>query len=381
MTRLGATFAHAPRSAVREMLERALARPGTVHLELGDPDFDTPPHIVEAANRAAAEGFTHYTPSAGLPSLRELIAARVRATAEQVVVTTGAAGGLFALLRVLLDAGDELLVPDPGWTGYAAIAGALGARVRSYALDRGRGFALDPAAVEAALTPAARAIALNSPGNPAGAVADRDSLRRVVELAARHDLWVVSDEAYEAFVFEGSHTSAAAAADGPVIGVFTCSKTYAMTGWRVGWVVAPPDVAPLVARAQEASVTCVSTISQKAAEAALAGPQDAVDEMRSAYAARLERATRLLDGAGIGYMRPQGGLYLLVDVSPSGLSSRDFALSLLDEHGVAVVPGSAFGPGAEGLVRVSLCVAQERLDEGLARLAAAVKEDVGAHAQ
>jgi aspartate/methionine/tyrosine aminotransferase len=229
--------------------------------------------------------------------------------------------------------------------------------------------------VEAALTPATRAIALNSPGNPAGAVADRDTIRSVVELAARHDLWVVSDEAYEAFVFEGSHTSAAAAAEGPVISVFTCSKTYAMTGWRIGWVVAPPEVARLVARAQEATVTCVSTVSQKAAEAALGGPQECVEEMRAAYVGRLERATRLLDEAGVGYMRPQGGLYLLVDVSPSGLSSRDFALSLLDEHGVAVVPGSAFGPGAEGLVRVSLCVAEDRLEDGLTRLAAAVKEE------
>jgi aspartate aminotransferase/aminotransferase len=381
MTRLGETFAHAPRSGIREMLERALARPGTVHLELGDPDFSTPAHIVDAAHRAAAEGFTHYTPAAGLPSLRELIAARVRAAAEQVVVTTGACGGLFALLRVLLDAGDELLVPDPGWTGYAAIAGALGARVRSYALDRSRGFALDPVAVETAVTPATRAIALNSPGNPAGNVADRDALRRVVDLAEQHDLWVVSDEAYEAFVYEGAHTSAAAASEGPVIGVFTCSKTYAMTGWRVGWVVAPPDVARLVARAQEATVTCVSTVSQKAAEAALAGPQDAVEEMRVVYAGRLERATRLLDEAGVSYVRPQGGFYLLVDVSPSNLSSSDFATALLDEHGVAVVPGSAFGAGAEGLVRVSLCSAEDRLDEGLARLAAAVKEDGGADAR
>src|SRR5262249_44761880 len=161
--------------------------------------------------------------------------------------------------------------------------------------------------------------------------------------------------------------------------VFTCSKTYAMTGWRVGWVVASPEVARLVARAQEATVTCVSTVSQKAAEAALGGPQECVAEMLAAYAGRLERAMKLPAGAGVGYVRPPGGLFLLVDVAPSGLSSRDFALSLLDEHGVAVVPGSAFGPGAEGLVRVSLCVAEDRLDEGLARLAAAVKEDrVGA---
>lgn len=384
MTRIGSTFANVPRSAVREMLERALERPDTVRLELGDPDFATPSHIVEAAHRAAASGFTHYTPAAGLASLREQIAARVTDAnrfvvhTEQVVVTTGACGGLFALLRVLLDPGDQVLVPDPGWTGYGAIAGTLGASVGTYALDRDRRFALDVAAVADALTPATRVVVVNSPGNPAGNVADEPALRGLVELAERHGLWLVSDEAYEAFVLEGTHTSVAASAPGPVISVFTCSKTYAMTGWRVGYLVAPPEVAQLVARAQESIVASVSAVSQKAAEAALSGPQDAVAHMRSVYERRLGAATRLLDEAAVSYVRPQGAFYLLVDIACSGLDSRTFALSLLDDYGVAVVPGSAFGLGAEGLVRVSLCVADDAIEEGLSRLVRSLKARVAA---
>jgi aspartate aminotransferase len=384
MTKVGSTFANVPRSAVREMLERALARPDTVRLELGDPDFATPPYVVDAAYSAAASGFTHYTPAAGLASLRERIASRITEAngfdvhAEQVVVTTGACGGLFALLRVLLDPGDQVLVPDPGWTGYAAIAGTVGASVGTYTLDRSRRFALDVAAVAAALTPATRVVVVNSPGNPAGNVADEAALRSLVELADRHGIWIVSDEAYEAFVFEGTHTSVAATAPGPVISVFTCSKTYAMTGWRVGYLVAPPEVAQLVARAQESMVASVSAVSQKAAEAALSGPQHAVAHMRSVYERRLDAATRLLDGAAVSYVRPQGAFYLLVDIAPSQVDSRTFALALLDDHGVSVVPGSAFGPGAEGLVRVSLCVADEAIEEGLSRLARSLNARVAA---
>ena len=383
MTRLS-SFADVQRSAIREMLERALARPDTIRLELGDPDFTTPPHIVEAALRAASEGFTHYTPSVGLPSLREAVADRIRSmngfacAPDEIVVTTGACGGLYALLRVLADPGDEVLVPDPGWTGYASIAAFVGASARPYALDRDSGFGLDVAAVERALTPHTRAIVVNSPSNPTGSVERREALAALVELATEHDCWLVSDEAYESFVFDGAHVSAAACADGPVISVFTCSKTYAMTGWRVGYLVAPREVAASAARAQEAVVSSVSSVSQKAAEAALTGPQDAVDQMRAAYRRRLELATSLLDELQVPYVRPAGAFYLLVDVAAAGVDSRTFALALLDEHGVAVVPGSAFGAGAEGLVRVSLCVAEDAISEGLQRLGSALATRVAA---
>jgi aspartate/methionine/tyrosine aminotransferase len=378
VTRLAASFAAVPRSGVRAMLERASARPGTLHLELGDPDFATPEHVVDAALAAARAGFTHYTPSAGLSSLREVIAdvaqARhgIAATPASVTVTTGACGALFSTLRVLLDPGDEVLVPDPGWSGYGAIVGMLGGVARPYPV------AGLVAALEERVTAATRAVVVNVPGNPAGNVASPAEIADVVSFAERRGLWVVADEAYEAFSYADDRCLAGSLGSSSVISVFTCSKTYAMTGWRVGYVVAPPDVATAVARAQEATVTSVSSVSQKAAEAALAGPQDCVVEMRDAYRARLATVTSSLDEAGVPYAAPRGAFYVLVGIRSSGRSSADFAAHLLDEHGVAVVPGSAFGAEGEGTVRISACVAAETLADGVARLVGALRSEVAA---
>jgi aspartate aminotransferase len=380
VSRLAPSFAAVPRSGVRAMLERASARPGTLHLELGDPDFATPPHVVEAALAAARAGFTHYTPSAGLPSLRDVIAEvavtrhGIAATAEWVTVTTGACGGLSSTLRVLLDPGDEVLVPDPGWSGYAAIAGMLGGVARPYPVPLEGG--LDVAALEERATASTRGVVVNLPGNPVGNVASPADVAEVVSFAERRGLWVVADEAYEAFSYADERCLAGSLGSPSVISVFTCSKTYAMTGWRVGYVVAPPDVATAVARAQEATVTSVSSVSQKAAEAALAGPQDCVTTMREAYCTRLGTVTSALDDAAVPYATPRGAFYVLAGIRSSGLSSTDFAARLLDEHGVAVVPGSAFGAAGEGTVRISACVAAEPLAEGVARLVAALRSEL-----
>jgi aspartate aminotransferase len=385
MNGLAASFGAVPRSGVRAMLERANARPGTLHLELGDPDFATPQHVIDAACAAARSGFTHYTPAAGLPSLRAAAAdvAQTRhgieACPEQVTVTTGACGGLFATLRALLDPGDEVLVPDPGWSGYAAIVGTLGGVARPYILPVGRnGFKLDPDAVEACASPATRAIVVNSPSNPAGNVATRAEVEAVAALAERRGLWLIADEAYEAFVYGGERCLAGSLGSPSVISVFTCSKTYAMTGWRVGYVVAPREVAAAVGRVQEAVVTSVSSVSQKAAEAALTGPQDCVVSMRDAYRARLDGVMLALDRAAVPYARPSGAFYVLVGIGAAGLSSSDFALRLLEDHGVAAVPGSAFGASAEGMVRVSACVAQETLADGVERIVRALVEEAPA---
>jgi aspartate/methionine/tyrosine aminotransferase len=300
----------------------------------------------------------------------------IEATPACVTVTTGACGGLAATLRVLLDPGDEVLVPDPGWSGYAAIVGTLGGVARRYPVGLEAG--LDVASIEELVTPATRAVVVNLPGNPAGNVASSGEVAAIVALAERLGLWVVADEAYEALSYADDRCLAGALGSSAVISVFTCSKTYAMTGWRVGYVVAPPDVAAAVARAQEATVTSVSSVSQKAAEAALAGPQVCVDEMRAAYRARLDTVTAALDAAGLPYARPQGAFYVLAGIGASGLTSADFAARLLDEHGVAVVPGSAFGGGAEGTVRISACVAADTLAEGVRRLVAALRSEVAA---
>ncbi|HEU0335496.1 MAG TPA: aminotransferase class I/II-fold pyridoxal phosphate-dependent enzyme [Gaiellaceae bacterium] len=373
-----------PRSGIRGIMELALELPDAIRLEIGDPDFPTPPHIVEAAAEAARAGFTHYAPGIGLSSLRELIAEKVVArngfacTPDRVVVTTGACGALHASFLVLLDPGDEVLVPDPGWTTMTPMALAAGVTPVPYALDRRRAFALDPAAVEARIGPRTRALVVNSPGNPTGAVASREALEQVLDLADRHGLWLISDECYEELVFEGEHLSPASLGDPDrVLSVFSFSKTYAMTGWRIGYAVGPPAVVRQLAKAQEAVVSSSSTVSQKAAEAALLGSQEAVAGMRDAYRRRRDAAFQRLDADGIAYARPSGAFYLMVDVSTTPETSEDFALRLLRDQHVAVVPGSAFGAGGEGYVRVSLAAAADAIEAGLARLALALRPPPG----
>jgi aspartate/methionine/tyrosine aminotransferase len=365
------------------MAELARTVPDVLNLGVGDPNFVTPPHVIEAAAQAAREGFTKYTASDGFATLRELIAVKVRARnglaapVEQVVVTTGGCGGLFTSLLVLVDPGDEVLLPDPGWANYPPMAHVLEARPVFYPLDPARDWEPDLDALEALVSPRSTVVVVNSPGNPTGAVYGPEVLAGVLDLAARHDLWVISDECYDEIVFEGVHTSTATIGEPDrVLTVFTFSKSYAMTGWRVGYVVAPPPVAQALGKAQEPVVGNASSISQKGAEAALSGPQDCVREMRDAYRDRRDTAAAILDERGIGYVRPRGAFYLMADVSPAG-ESLAFAKRLLQEEHVSVVPGSAFGPGGEGWVRVSLCVDPGTLAAGLDRLGTALSRYSG----
>jgi aspartate/methionine/tyrosine aminotransferase len=366
-----------PRSGIRAIMELALSLPDVVRLDIGDPDFPTPAHIVEAAAQAARAGFTHYSPGAGLASLREVIAARVAerhgfsCTPERVVATTGACGGLYSSFLALLDPGDEVLIPDPGWTTLVPMALAAGTNPVPYRLIRGGdGFALDVAAIEERLGPRTRAVVVNSPGNPTGAVASRRALEDLLDLAGRHGIWLISDECYEEIVFERAHVSPLALGDPDrVVGVFSLSKSYAMTGWRIGYVTAAPDVVRAIVKAQEPVVSSASTISQKAAEAALLGPQTAVAAMRHEYRRRRDAALSLLDELGITYARPSGAFYVMVDASGTGETSQELAHRLLLEHRVAVVPGSAFGEGGEGMMRVSLASPWETIEAGLRRFA------------
>jgi aspartate/methionine/tyrosine aminotransferase len=350
-----------------------------LNLGMGDPNFGTPAHVIDAAALAAREGWTKYTPSGGLPGLRELILDKVRrrngidCSSGQIVVTTGGCGGLFTTLLCLLDPGDEVLLPDPGWANYPPMVHVLGGRSVFFPLDHGRGFEPDVSGIEALVTPRSKAIVLNSPGNPTGGVYSRESIAAVLELAQRHDLWVISDECYDELVFEGEHVSSVTVGEPDrVVTVFTFSKSYAMTGWRVGYVVAPLPLADAIAKAQEPVVGNASSVSQKAAEAALTGPQDCVGGMRDAYRERRDSVVVLLEEAGVAYVRPRGAFYLMADVSAAG-ESLPFARRLLEERRVAVVPGSAFGPRGEGWVRISLCVDPSVLVEGVGRLADAVR--------
>jgi aspartate/methionine/tyrosine aminotransferase len=358
------------------MMELSQAIPEVVHLEVGDPDFTTPDHIIQAAATEAARGFTKYTPSAGFMSLRELIAEKLAARNKldvdpsRVIVSVGAAGGLFTSLLAILDPGDEVLVPDPGFAGYPAQVHVQRAISRHYPLLPSSGFAPDLDALEANVSNRTKAIVVNSPGNPTGAVYDTRIFQTIVDIADRHDLWVISDECYDEMVF-GRAMASTAISDtmGRVISVFSFSKTYAMTGWRVGYVVAPAAIADTIVKLQESVYACASSVSQKAAEAALTGPQHVVAGMRDAYRGRRDLAVGILEEMGIGYVRPEGAFYLMVDISPGG-ASAEFAERLLVDKHVAVVPGIAFGPHGEGFVRISLASSPEAIETGLRRLGA-----------
>lgn len=368
---------YTPHSGIRRMLEHARDVESPLMLVNGDPNFTTPLHIIDAAARAARAGATGYAPGAGLPALREELADKVRRvngftlSPEQVCVTTGACGGLYTTLLLLAGAGDEVLVPDPGWSNYAAIVHTLGATAVPYPLRPDAGWTLDVAALEAMVTSRTRVILVNTPSNPTGSVESAENLTKLLEVAERHDLWLLADEAYDELVFDGKGFSAASlGAEDRVLTVFSLSKTYAMTGWRVGYVTGPAAFIRELTLHQEPVVSCASTISQHAALAALRGPQDCVHEMVAAYARRRRAVADALTVADVPFVLPSGGFFMMVDIRRSGRGSWDYALDLLRRYGVGTVPGVAFGNAGEGFLRITLAASDDVLDEGIQRLAA-----------
>ncbi len=370
----------APHSGIRAIGMLAAGVPDAITLHVGDPDFNTPAHIIDAAARDAHDGYTKYTPSAGFPSLRERIAEKLEArngigcTSEQVVVTAGGVGALFTTFLALLEPGDEVLVPDPGWANNLSVVAAARGVGMHYPLLPGRSFDPDIDALRSRIGPRARAIVVNTPGNPTGCVWGREILEDILEVAREHDLWVVSDECYDDLVFDGEHISVATLGQPErVVSIFSFSKSYAMTGWRVGYAVSPLEVAAVIGRMQEAVVANTSSVSQRGAEAALTGPQDAVSEMREAFRARREAAVELLKAEKVGFVYPRGAFYLMVDVSSAGDDDNAICRQLLEEEKVAIVPGSAFGPTGAGFARISLSSSAESVQEGLTRLASLLR--------
>ena len=380
MPALSAHALRLPRSGIREVMDLAWAMEGPViGLHVGEPSFATPEHVLDGARRALAEGATRYVSNAGIPPLRVALAeklARVNglpARPEQVIVTNGGMEALFVSLAAVTSQGDEVLLPDPGWPGFDNAVQLLQARAVRYALEPGRGFLPDVAELERLVTPRTRALLLNFPSNPLGAMLPADLAEALVRFADAHDLWLISDECYDQLTFGAEHVSPARFDEqGRVLSCFSFSKTYAMTGFRVGYVLAPEGAARTVATMQEPLIACVNAPAQHAALAALAGPQDIVGAMRDAYRERRDQAAARLDEAGLAYLLPQGAFYLWLDVSPlSGGDVRAWSLDLLREQRVAVAPGTAFGPRGEGWIRVSLATETGDLLEGIDRIARA----------
>jgi aspartate/methionine/tyrosine aminotransferase len=356
-------------------MELAWANPEAIHLEVGEPDFPTPENVVEAAARAAREGHTKYTPNAGIPALREALAAKVgrvngyAAEAEQVVVSAGGVEAIHATLTTLADPGDEVLMPDPAWPDFVQMAALLGTPACFYHQTEETGYLPEVAQLEELVNERTRVLIVNTPSNPLGAVIPGERLAELVEFAERHDLWLISDECYDEISFDGDFVSTMAAAPSPrVVSIYSFSKVYAMTGWRIGYAVAPPEVAAALTRLQEPLISCVNAPTQMAALEAVTGPQDVVVAMRDAYRARRDRAVDVLRAGDLPVLTPKGAFYLWVDVSRAGRRSDAFVRELIEAHGVAVAPGTAFGAAGDDFVRLSLAADLDHLLEGSRRL-------------
>ena len=364
-----------PRSGIREIFDRASRIPNAIHLEMGEPDFSTPEHIRDAAAAALAAGYTRYTPNAGLPELRRAAADKLRRVngielpPEQVVVTIGGVGGLYSSLLALCNPGDEVILLGPAWPNYRMIATLLDLSIVQLPMPDDR----DPSRLTEMLdevrNDATQVLLINSPTNPTGAMLSADELAALVAWVDANDVWLLSDEVYDEMTFDRPSVSPFPMSErSSVVSVFSMSKTYAMTGWRVGYVAVPQSVGAMVEKTLEPTVSCANAAAQMAAVAALDGPQDCVAAMRDAYRARRDMATGLLEAAGVGHRRPDGAFYLWVDVSSSGLDSVAFAKELLERHEVALTPGVAFGAAYDDRVRISLATAEPLLRSGVERM-------------
>jgi aspartate aminotransferase len=333
-----------------------------IHLEIGEPDFPTAPHIVEAAVEALRAGHTHYVPAPGIPAAREAVAAflertgRMTASPDRVIVTPGAKPVMFFTILALAGPGDEVLYPDPGFPMYASIAAFAGAVPVPVPLRERNGFRIDPEELEHLITGRSRLLVVNSPHNPCGSALTREDCEAIAEIACRHDLVVLSDEVYWAIRYQGQHASVLdvdGMADRTVL-LDGWSKTFAMTGWRLGFGVFPPALVEPVTRLAINSVSCTSAFSQHAAIAALQGPWQPVEEMVAEFRRRRDVVVAgLNDLPGVRCQQPQGAFYAFPDITGTGRSAAGLQAALLADAGVAALAGTAFGAFGEGFLRFS----------------------------
>ena len=362
---------------------KALERQGReiVHLEIGEPDFDTPKHIKEAAKRALDAGATHYGPSAGLPELREAIAKHIAETREidvspdEIVVTPGAKPIMFFVILALVNRGDEVIYPNPGFPIFESVIDFVGGVRVPIPLLEETGFGFDMAEFERRVSRKTRLIVLNSPQNPTGGVLSAEEIGRIAEIARRYRIPVLADEIYNRFLYEGAFASIASLPGMKELTVILdgFSKAYAMTGWRLGYGVMPPPLAEQITRLMTNSASCTATFVQLAGVAALQGDQsesyDMVEEFR-------RRRDLIVDGLnrlpGVSCVRPRGAFYVFPNVKGLKRPSKEIATYLLDEAGVALLWGSAFGEFGEGYLRLSYAASRETIQKALERMGSAL---------
>ena len=364
-------------SGIRKFFDIAATMGDVISLGVGEPDFTTPENICQAGIQAIQRGETHYTSNYGTRVLREAIADMllrrygvVYDPTREIMVTVGVSEAIDVALRALLDPGDEVLVPDPGYVAYEADVVFAGGTVVPVPCSVEDDFEVRASAIEAAITPRSKVLLLGNPNNPTGAVIGPDEQQKIAALAAKHDLIVLTDEVYSRLVYGGTFHSIV---EQPgmrerTVLVDGFSKAYAMTGWRVGYLCAPPHLLEGIVKVHQYAIMCAPTMSQAAAlEALLHGEQD-VERMVASYDARRRRFAAGLNAAGLPTYEPKGAFYTFPRITRTGLSSDAFAEKLLFEEQVAVVPGSAFGGAGEGFVRCTYATAQEKLDEAVERI-------------
>ena len=384
-TELAATFAMAAKA-------RALRAAGhdVISLSLGEPDFPTPPHVVEAAHQAAKRGETKYPPLAGIEPLRQAIAEKFEQEhhlpvhATDILVTNGGKQGIFNIIMTLISAGDEVIIPAPAWAGYEQTVHFSGGKVVFVPCPQAQGFVLQPEALAAAITPRTRLLLLNYPNNPSGATISRSALEALAAILRQHEqIWVLSDDIYEHLLFDAArHTTlldvAPDLADRVII-LSGVSKTYAMTGWRIGWCIGPAEIIKAATVVQATATSGVSSIGQAAALAALTGPQDMLAERAMSYQRRRDEVVAALNATpGLSCHKPEGAFYVFPSIAgclgkttPGGRkinTDADFAMALLEEALVGVVQGSAFAMSPH--IRISTATALPRLQEACQRLSA-----------
>ncbi len=364
---------------------RALEAQGRaiIHLQIGEPDFPTPPHIVEAGVRALREGKTKYTPSAGTPELREAIAQTmsetrgVTVTPDMVVVTPGAKPIMFFAILALVEPGAEVLLPSPGFPIYESMVNYSGGKPVPYILRAENNFRFDPDEFRAKVNAKTKLIILNSPHNPTGGVLEESDLRVVAEVAHKHNVTIFTDEIYWRILYDGKFSSLLNIPGllERTIVLDGFSKTYAMTGWRLGWGVMPAELASHIARLQTNSNSCVAGFVQSAGVAALTGPQDSVGAMVTAFKERRDTIVAGLNQVpGFKCLTPRGAFYVFPDTRGTGWDSRKLADYLLNEAGVACLSGTAFGAEGEGYLRFSYANSLEHIQKALTQIRAAVEK-------
>ena len=348
-----------------------------VHLEIGEPDFDTPVHITEAAIRAMHDGYTHYTPAAGLPEARFAVAdyvsrtRRIRVTPEEAILVPGSKNILLFAALALANPGDEIIYPDPGYPIYESVARFIGATPRPIRLREENDFRIDLDEFRALLSPRTRMVILNSPHNPCGSILEREDVEAIAQAVLKTDAWVLSDEIYSRIQYEGTHYSilSVPGMQERTILMDGLSKAYAMTGWRLGFGVMPPELVEKMSKLMINSSSCAAAFTQMATIAALTGPQNSVTEMVAEFRARRDLIVRELNQTcGVTCRMPKGAFYAFANVTAIHEEAKPLSTRLLEEGGVACLPGTAFGEGGRGYLRFSYANNQEKIREGMRRL-------------